>query len=200
MAKRVAFYVRVSTSGQTVENQVAELNQVAERAGWTVVTVYRDEGISGAKGRDRRPAFDRMLKAAVRREFDMVAAWSVDRLGRSLIDLVSFLQELRAASVGIYLHQQGLDTSTPSGEAMFGMLGVFAQFERSIITERVRAGVARARAQGKHLGRPRTDAKLERAIAATLATGAGVNKTAAAHGVGNGTVMRIKRAMTQPEA
>lgn len=193
MAKRVAFYVRVSTGEQTVENQIAELTAVAERIGWTVVAIFRDEGISGAKGRDRRPDFDRMLKAAVRREFDLLAAWSVDRLGRSLQDLVGALSELRGAGVDLYLHRQAVDTTTPAGRALFQMLGVFAEFEHAIIVERVRAGIARARAQGKHLGRPRIEPKLERAILATLAAGSGINKTARAHGVGTGTVERVKR-------
>ena len=95
-----------------------------------------------------------MLKAAVRRKFDMIAAWSVDRLGRSLQDLVAFLGELKAAGVDLFLHQQALDTSTPSGRALFQMLGVFAEFEAAMIRERTRAGLARARAQGKRLGRP----------------------------------------------
>ena len=112
----VAFYLRVSTmNGQTVENQRRELLAVAQRAGWQIVAEFADEGISGAKGRDRRPQFDAMLKAATRREFEMLAAWSVDRLGRSLQDLVAMLAELREAGVDLYLHQQALDTSTPAG-------------------------------------------------------------------------------------
>jgi DNA invertase Pin-like site-specific DNA recombinase len=119
-----------------------------------VVKVYSDRGISGAKGRDKRPGFDALCKDAVRREFDVVLAWSVDRLGRSLQDLIGFLSEIHAAGVDLYLHVQGLDTSTPSGKAMFQMLGVFAEFERSLIRERVMAGLARARRQGTKSGRP----------------------------------------------
>ena len=120
--------------------------------------IYDDDGVSGAKGREHRKAFDRMLKDAARGEFDMVAAWSVDRLGRSLQDLVAFLSELKALGTDLYLHKQSLDTSTPSGRAMFGMLSVFSEFEREMIVERVRAGIARARAEGKTLGRPRVSA------------------------------------------
>src|SRR4051812_5781063 len=109
---RVALYLRVSTTGQTVGNQRLELEAWAERAGHEVTAVYADEGISGAKGRDRRPEFDKMLKDAVRRRFDLLAAWSVDRLGRSLPDLVNALKELHEAGVGLFLHQQGLDTTT----------------------------------------------------------------------------------------
>ena len=153
MTKRTAIYLRVSTADQTTENQRRELEKVAKRSGWNIVEVYEDAGISGANGREKRPAFDKLLNDANRREFDLVAAWSVDRLGRSLQHLVAFLGELHALKIGLYLHQQGLDTTTPAGEAMFQMLGVFSQFERSMIQERVKAGLARARAQGKRLGR-----------------------------------------------
>ena len=122
--KRVALYVRVSTDHQKVRNQEIELQAVAERHGWTVVAVYRDQSISGAKGRDKRPGLDKLLQAVARKEFDMVAAWSVDRLGRSLIDFVGILQEFHAKHVDLYLHQQGIDTTTPSGKAMFQMMGV----------------------------------------------------------------------------
>ena len=152
--KRVALYVRVSTGEQTTDNQRLELEQVARRSGWQVVEVYEDAGISGANGREKRPAFDQMLKAAARREFDLVAAWSVDRLGRSLQHLVAFLGELHALKVDLYLHQQGIDTTTPAGKAMFQMMGVFAEFERAMIQERINAGLARARQQGTRLGRP----------------------------------------------
>ena len=131
--KRAVLYLRVSTIEQTTANQERELRQVAERAGWDVVKVYKDHGISGSKGRDKRPAFDALHKAAARREFDMVMAWSVDRLGRSLQDLISFLSEVHAAGVDLFLHQQGLDTTTPAGKALFQMMGVFAEFERSMI-------------------------------------------------------------------
>jgi DNA invertase Pin-like site-specific DNA recombinase len=154
MAKRVALYLRVSTGEQTIENQERELTAAAERHGWTIAAVFKDEGISGAKGRDKRPGFDRLCKAITRHEIDMVAAWSVDRLGRSLQHLVAFLGDLQASHVDLYLHQQGLDTSTPSGRALFGMLSVFGEFERAMIVERTKAGMARARAQGKAIGRP----------------------------------------------
>jgi len=147
--RRVGIYLRVSTSGQTIENQRRELEAVAARSGWQVVQVYEDAGISGAKGRDKRPAFDRMLKDATARRIDMIAAWSVDRLGRSLQDLVGFLGELQAVGCHLYLHQQALDTTTPSGRAMFQMCGVFAEFELAMIVERVNAGFARARAEAR---------------------------------------------------
>src|SRR5271170_5458411 len=151
--KRVGIYLRVSTDSQTTENQRRELKAVARRSGWKVVDFYEDAGISGAKGRDKRPSFNRLLKDATARKLDMIAAWSVDRLGRSLQDLVGFLNELRSLQCDLYLHQQSLDTSTPSGRAMFQMLGVFAEFEAAMMRHRTRAGLVRARAQGKRLGR-----------------------------------------------
>src|SRR3977135_2426981 len=151
--KRVAIYLRVSTSKQDTNNQRRELNAVADRSGWKVVKVYEDAGISGAKGRDKRPGLDAMLKAVNAKEFDMVAAWSVDRLGRSLTDLLAILQGLHDKGVDLFLHQQGLDTSTTAGRAMYQLLGVFAEFERGIICERINAGLARAKAKGTKLGR-----------------------------------------------
>jgi DNA invertase Pin-like site-specific DNA recombinase len=191
--KRVAIYSRVSTDGQSVENQRRELLAVAERRGWEVVHEYSDHGISGAKDRDKRPAFDRMLKGATRREFDMIAAWSVDRLGRSLQHLVAFLGEVHASGVDLYLHQQSVDTSTPAGKAMFQMLGVFAEFERAMIVSRVNAGLKRAKAAGKVFGRPKIDEKVEAAIRKAIQRGGkGLLKIAKEHCVGSGTVQRIK--------
>lgn len=193
--KRVALYLRVSTTGQTVENQERELRAVAERAGWQITAVLRDEGISGAKGRDKRPGFDALLRGAVRREFDMVAAWSVDRLGRSLQDLVGFLSEIHGAGVDLYLHQQAIDTSTAAGKAMFQMMGVFAEFERSMIRERVNSGIARAKAKGQKFGRPKVDAEIEEKVRGLLRQGHGILKAAKLAGVGSGTVQRIKAGM-----
>jgi DNA invertase Pin-like site-specific DNA recombinase len=160
-----------------------------------VVQVFEDAGISGAKGRDDRPALDALLKAVARREVDMVAAWSVDRLGRSLTDLLDILRELHAKGVDLFLHQQGLDTSTPSGRAMFQMMGVFAEFERAMIRERVLAGLARAKEQGISLGRRRledSDAANVAAIKKALAAERGVRRIARDLKTGVGTVLRIK--------
>jgi len=188
--KRVAIYVRVSTDGQTVENQKRELEAVARRHGWEVAGVFSDQGVSGAK--EKRPAFDRLIQGIARKEFDTVAAWSVDRLGRSLQHLLGFLGELKAKGVDLYLHQQGVDTGTPAGKALFQMLGVFAEFERAMIVERVHAGLRRARAQGKRLGRPRVLAEVEQRIHRELAKGRGIRAVARRLGVGVGTVQRVK--------
>ena len=190
--KRAALYLRVSTIDQTTANQERELRQVAERAGWEIVKVYKDHGISGSKGRDKRPAFDALHKAAARREIDIVMAWSVDRLGRSLQDLVAFLSEIHAAGVDLFLHQQGLDTTTPAGKALFQMMGVFAEFERSMIQERVRAGLRRAKDDGKKLGRPRIAPQLEERILAALKAGETIRGVADKFDVNPSTVQRIK--------
>jgi DNA invertase Pin-like site-specific DNA recombinase len=195
MTKRVAFYLRVSTDSQTTDNQRRELEAVAERMGWTVTGIYEDAGISGAKGRDKRPQFDALCKAATRRQFDMVMAWSVDRLGRSLQDLVGFMNDLQASGVDLYLHQQALDTSTPSGRAMFQMCGVFAEFERGMIRERVNAGLARAKQtgtrSGKAIGRPKTGADVEDRIRTLRAEGKGMLKIAKEVGCGVSVVQRV---------
>lgn len=156
-----------------------------------VIREYIDHGVSGAKGRDKRPQFDALLNGVARREFEMIAAWSVDRLGRSLQDLVAFLLELQAKRVDLYLHQQALDTSTPMGKAMFQLCGVFAELERSIIQERVKAGLERARAKGKKLGRPHTDPKIEERIRKLAAQGIGKGKIARTLGIGVSVAQRV---------
>jgi DNA invertase Pin-like site-specific DNA recombinase len=150
---RAAIYARVSTDGQTVDNQLRELRMVAERNGWQIIQEFVDKGISGAKGREQRPAFDALWKGSTRREFDVVMVWAVDRLGRSLSHLVNFLSEIHAKKVDLFIHQQGIDTTTPAGKALFGVMGVFAEFERSMIQERVKAGIKRVRANGRRWGR-----------------------------------------------
>src|SRR5262245_25261393 len=191
---RVAIYTRVSTGSQTPENQLRELQAVAERHGWQVAAEYTDEGISGAKDRDQRPSLNSLMEGVNRRDFDKVMAWSVDCLGRSLSNLLAVMGELKAKGVDLYLHQQSLNTSTPAGKAMFQMLGVFSEFEREIIRERVNSGLARAKAQGKKLGRPRRDtAKRFAAIRKLRRQGVGINKIARKLGIGVSVVQRIVR-------
>ena len=206
-ARRVALYVRVSTDHQSVENQIRELKQVAERRGWTVVEIYQDAGISGSKGRDKRPGLDAMLKDASRRKFDVVMAWAIDRLGRSLIDLLGTIQHLEAVGIDLYLDQQNIDTTTPAGKLLFQMTGAFAEFERSMIRQRVNAGLNvikdKLSRDGKFeskrgivrtkLGRPGAEPdKIERARL-ELAKGIGIGKVAREVGLGVGTVHRLKR-------
>jgi DNA invertase Pin-like site-specific DNA recombinase len=158
--------------------------------------IFTDEGISGAKGRDKRPGFDNLLKGVARRDFQMIMAWSVDRLGRSLPHLVGFLGDIQAKDVDLYLHQQGLDTSTPSGRAMFGMLGVFAEFERAMIRERILSGLRRTT---KKSGRKPMPADRLEAIKKSLSDGLGIRATARRHSASPMTVTKIVREMA-PEA
>jgi DNA invertase Pin-like site-specific DNA recombinase len=209
--KKVGIYLRVSTDGQTTQNQRRELEAVAARSGWEIVGFYDDAGISGSNGREKRPGFDRLLKDATARKINMIAAWSVDRLGRSLQHLVGFLNELQALNCNLYLHQQAIDTTTPSGRAMFQMCGVFAEFERSMIRERVVSGMARAKASGVKMGRGKrkdgersadeqrwgtSRAELERRILKLRKGGMGVLKIGRTLGIGTGTVQRV--VMEQP--
>jgi DNA invertase Pin-like site-specific DNA recombinase len=187
--KRVAIYLRVSTAKQDTDNQLRELEAVAARSGWEVVRIFEDAGISGAKGRDERPGLDSMMKAVNAKRFDMVAAWSLDRLGRSLTDLLGILQGLHDKGVDLFLHQQGIDTSTTAGRAMFQMPGVFAEFERGI-RERINAGLARARQNGTKLGRRRVKPSVEARIREQRAKGDGILKIARTLGVGTSVVVQ----------
>ena len=193
--KRAGLYVRCSTDQQTVENQIRILTEVAERAGWTIVRVFEDQGISGAKGRDQRPGFDALLKAIHRREIDICAAYAVDRLGRSLTDLVAFLNDIQASGCDLYLHQQAIDTSTPSGRMLFQMLGVFAEFERAIITSRIKAAHDRCRVKGVRIGRPPIAVSRVEKVERALKDGHSIRAVAAATGVSTATVQRVKRSM-----
>lgn len=187
--KKVALYARVSTDRQTAKNQLMELRTVADRNGWEVTQEYVDKAVSGSKA--SRPQLDEMMKAVVRKEFDIVMAWSVDRLGRSMRHLLALLDDMHSKGVDLYLHQQGIDTTTPSGKALFQMCGVFAEFERSMIIERVKSGLERAKAQGKTLGRPKISASKERSILAARRQGMGIIKTAKHCGVGVNAVQRV---------
>ena len=151
---------------------------------------------SAVKGRDKRPQYDALCAGIARKDFDRVAAWSVDRIGRSLPDLVGFLEDLRAKEVDLYLHQQALDTATPSGRMVFGMCSVFATFEREMIVERVNAGLARARERGVMLGRPMLEnrkdwPKIERRIYELHAGGMGVLKIGRTLRIGTSVVQRV---------
>lgn len=197
--KRCGIYLRVSTDQQTTENQRRILMEVAERSGWTVVEVFEDHGISGAKGRDQRPAFHALLTAIHQRRINMVGAFAVDRLGRSLTDLVAFLNDIQASGCDLYLHQQAVDTSTPSGRMMFQMLGVFAQFERDLAKSRILAGLDRARAKGVQFGRPNLSLDRRTKVQRALIDGLSIRQVAKATGVSTASVQRIKRSMKTVE-
>ena len=147
---KAAIYSRVSTSSQTTDNQTQELLAVADRNSWNIEAVYSDV-ISGAK--EKRPELDALMQSVIRREVDVVLIWDISRLGRSLQHLLKLLEEFHAKGVDLYFHQQGIDTTTPAGKMMFQMCGVFAEFERGMIRERVKAGQDRAKSQGKHIGK-----------------------------------------------
>lgn len=195
---KAALYARVSTGGQTTENQLRELRDAATRLGWEVIAEYVDHGISGAKGRKDRPQLDALLKGVARKEFDVVAAWSVDRLGRSLIDLVGLLKELHSTGIDLYLHKQAINTTTPAGRAMFQMMGVFAEFEREMIRDRVMAGLTVVKETGKNkhgeqvtLGRPKVGTKVENSVKELRSQGMGILKIAKTVGCGVSVVQRV---------
>jgi DNA invertase Pin-like site-specific DNA recombinase len=202
MTKRAALSLRVSTDGQTVENQRRSLTELAERRGWTVVATYSDEGVSGTKGRDKRPGLDALMKDARRRRFDIVAFWAVDRLGRSTATVTALMEELRDLGVAQYFEKEAMDTSTPHGRAMLEMAAVFGKLEHEMIVERVKAGMARAKAEQergprpgkKAIGRPKVGGEVEAAVLAARAQGTGILKIAKTLGVGTGTVDRIVKA------
>jgi DNA invertase Pin-like site-specific DNA recombinase len=158
-APRVAFYVRVSKDEQTIENQMIELNSLAVLEGWDLasVTIFTDEGITGSVGREKRPGFDDLLNQTSRGYFDIVAAWSLDRLGREPKDVFELTAMATRKGFTIYLHKDRIDTGTAAGELFFTIMAGMAKFERRRLQERILCGLERARAQGKRLGRPTLD-------------------------------------------
>lgn len=192
--KKVALYSRVSTAEQTCENQINLLSSLVNQNGWELVDTYIDQGISGSKGRDKRPQFDRMCKDMVRRKFNKIIVWDVSRLGRSLQHLVEFLNDLQSIDCNLYIHQSGLDTSTPSGRMMFQMVGVFSEFEREMISERVKLGLARVKESGRTLGRPRKiNQDIINEVCVLNSQGNGLECIAKKMNIGRSSVYRILR-------
>ena len=190
--KNVVLYARVSTDKQNVDSQLLELRKVVQSNGWTIVKEYVDEGISGKHGRDKRPQFDQLLKDAVRKKFDVVMCWDISRLGRSLQDLINFLNDIQSKSIDLYIHQQGLDTSTTTGRLMFSLVGCFAEYERNIISERVKSGLRRAVSDGKKLGRPtNVNDGSKSAVKLLREKGLSINKIAKELSIGVGTIYSI---------
>ncbi len=188
--KRAVLYLRVSKQDQNIENQRLELEQVASARGWRIVGTFKDEGISGAFGREVRAQYDAMLKQGVQAKYDVVLAWDVSRLSRSLSDLISTLDELHACGIDLYLHQQAIDTTNPAGKAMFQMCGVFAEFERAMLSERVKSGLKRAKQAGKILGRPVKVANIKH-ILAERDSGKTIRQIAASNDLSIGKVHKI---------
>jgi DNA invertase Pin-like site-specific DNA recombinase len=187
---RVAFYVRVSTIKQSVELQLRDLESVARRSAWDVVTVFHDQGVSGATKREGRSGLDELMKAAIRKEFDMIAIWSIDRLARSTLELFNTMSDLYEKKIDLYVHKQAVDTSTPSGRMMWQLLGVFAEFERAVIQERVKAGIQNARLNGVRLGRPKISSETVARIMELRSQGMGMLKIARTLKVGTSQVQR----------
>jgi DNA invertase Pin-like site-specific DNA recombinase len=189
---RVAIYARVSTGEQSCESQLHALRLAADRHGWEIVQELTDEGFSGATGRDKRPAYDALLKGIARREFDKVAVWNIDRLARSMTELLKVLGELKSKGIALYIDQLAIDTATPAGELLFNIAGAMAQFERQLIQSRVKAGIARAKAKGVKLGRKKLDdAKVAASVRKMRTEGIGLVKIGRTLGIGTSTVQRI---------
>lgn len=188
MIRRAAIYARVSTGEQTPENQLIRLRELAARAGYEVVGEYV-ETVSGAS--QSRPELDRMMRDAARRRFDVLLAWDVSRLGRSLTQLVGLFEALRALGVDLILDRQGVDTNTPAGRALLGMAAVFAEFERAMIVERTKAGMERARARGAQIGRAPVGDGTVAAIRSLRAQGVSMDKIARQLKVGKGVSQRV---------
>jgi DNA invertase Pin-like site-specific DNA recombinase len=194
---RVAIYGRVSTTEQTSDNQINFLQEIVDRNGWELVQTYVDEGISGTKGRDKRPEFDRLCKDMTRRKFNRILVWDISRLGRSLQHLVEFLNDVQSVNCHLYIHQSGLDTSTPSGKMMFQMVGVFSEFERSMISERVKLGLKRVKSNGKNLGRPKAlDQEKITRIRMLRTQGLSLSEIANNIGVSKMTIQRLLKPKT----
>ena len=190
--RKIAIYARVSTDKQSTENQLLELRTLCNQLSYTIVQEYTDNGISGAKSRDARPALDLLLKDATRRKFDMVMCWSIDRLGRSLQNLVEILNELKALKIDLYFQQQGMDTSTPSGRMIFSVFGAIGEFERNLIRERVIAGQQRAKANGVKLGRPtKMNDGMRSAVKILREKGMGIKQISRELQIGVGTVYSV---------
>ena len=189
--KKVAIYARVSTDKQTTQNQIDALREVAERCGYQT-QIFSEDGISGSKGREGRPALDQLMKSATQRKFDMVMCWSIDRLGRSLQNLVEILNELQAMKIDLFFLQQGMDTTTPSGRMIFSVFGAIGEFERNLIRERVIAGQKRAVANGVKIGRPsKMNDGMRSAIRLLRERGMGIKQIAKELKVGIGTVYSV---------
>jgi DNA invertase Pin-like site-specific DNA recombinase len=189
---QVAIYARVSTTSQTFENQLRELREAAASLGWIVAHEVIDEGVSGAKGRAARPGFDRLFELVERKAVGAIMAWSVDRIGRSLQDLVALMRELQQHSVELYCHQQSINTATPAGRMTFSIFGALGEYERSLIIERIRSGIARAKMQGRKFGRPRLyDDEVRARVIELRALGLTVREIAQTAGVGGSSVWRM---------
>jgi DNA invertase Pin-like site-specific DNA recombinase len=193
--KKVCLYVRVSHTSGSVQRQIRELTDIAGRNNWEIVETYIDKGISGAKGRDKRPALDKMMKDSITRKFELVMISSIDRLGRSLQHLIEIVNDFQSKSVDLFVLAQSIDTTVPSGKLLFSMVASFAEYERSIIRERILSGLENAKAKGKVLGRKTNlDASTERKILSMKDSGSSIRVIASECSVSNQTIYKVLRA------
>ena len=192
-SKTVGLYCRVSTQSQDVTLQLEQLRSVAEKNNWLIVDEYIDSAISGIKGRDGRPEYDRLCKDISRRRFDLVAAFDASRISRSVKDLCIFIEEIKSKSVDLFLFTQGIDTSTPYGSALLQMIGIFSSLEREMIRERVQLGIDRAKKNGVKFGRPTNvnDGTIA-AIRLLREKGMSIRKIARELGIGVGTLYKLQ--------
>lgn len=191
MMKKVGCYYRVSTKNQTILNQKLELESLAERMGYEIVAEYKDEGISGAKNRDERPSLNAMMKDAVRGKFEMILCYDLSRLGRNLEELIRIMNEMNSLNINLFFYREAINTDSSSGKLMFSMFGVLAEWERSLISERIVSGQNRARTQGKKIGRPSTfNEGLMQAVRKMREKGMGIVAISRTLGIGVSSVYR----------
>ena len=190
--EKTAIYMRVSTSLQTTDNQLVALQEYATRMNYEITSIYKDEGISGVKNQNQRPALNAMMKDVVKGKFSQILIYDISRLGRSLKDLVNILNDFNQSKVRLIFIQNGIDTSNSTGQMMFQLLGVFAEWERQTIVDRVNAGLVRAKQNGKKLGRPTTiNDSVISAVKLLRNQNIGIRKISSQLRIGVGTVMKI---------
>ena len=190
--EKTAIYMRVSTSLQTTDNQLVALQEYATRMNYEITSIYKDEGISGIKNKSQRPALNEMMKDVVKGKFSQILIYDISRLGRSLKDLVNILNDFNQSKVRLIFIQNGIDTSNSTGQMMFQLLGVFAEWERQTIVDRVNAGLVRARQNGKKLGRPTTiNDSVITAVKLLRNQNLGIRKISSQLRIGVGTVIKI---------
>ena len=186
---KAALYARVSTTDQDTEMQLSELRTYCERRGFDVYQEFVDTGISGSK--ERRPALDRLLNDARKRKFDVVLVWRFDRFARSTKQLILALEEFKSLGIDFVSYQENIDTTSPAGKVLFTMIGAFAEFEREIIRERVMAGIRKAKAQGKRLGRPSVDTEKALRVKQLRRRGISLAEIARTVGIAKGSVFNL---------
>ena len=197
---RVAFYVRVSTDEQSIDNQLNLIKQYQQLKGWTSVTIFKDAGISGAKGRNNRPGYNEMLTRAESGDFDLLAAWSLDRFARSTSELIQLAESGKQYGFALWTIKESIDTSSASGELFFQIMACIAQFERARLSERTVAGMERARSEGKQIGRPTLPKEKENAILKALRRGNSYASIRSQFQVGSSVITRLARRSREKKA